>query len=59
MDDREKFNEISFPGKEEFCSNLNMADIIDADYMYLKRACKDSEINKLGKHDFYFRNDTV
>ena len=31
MDEWEKFNEISLPEKEEFYSNLNMEDIIDAD----------------------------
>ena len=34
MDEWEKFNEISLPEKEEFYSNLNMEDIIDADYIY-------------------------
>ena len=34
MDEWEKFNEISLPAKEEFYSNLNMEDIIDADYIY-------------------------
>ena len=31
MDEWGKFNEISLPEKEEFYSNLNMEDIIDAD----------------------------
>ena len=30
------FNEIPLPQKEEFYSNLNMEDIIDADYMHAK-----------------------
>ena len=34
MDEWEKFNEISLPEKEEFYSNLNMEDVIDADYIY-------------------------
>ena len=37
MDEWEKFNEISLPEKEEFYSNLNMEDIIDADYIYRKK----------------------
>ena len=37
MDEWEKFNEISLPAKEEFYSNLNMEDIIDADYIYRKK----------------------
>ena len=39
-----KFNETSFPEKEEFYGNLNMADITDTDYMYTKRVCKDFEL---------------
>ena len=31
MDDWERFNEISLPKKEDFCSNLNMKDITDSD----------------------------
>ena len=31
MDDWEKFNETSLPGKEDFYSQLNMKDITDAD----------------------------
>ena len=37
MDEWEKFNEISLPEKEEFYSNLNMEDIIGADYIYRKK----------------------
>ena len=43
MDDWKKFNETSLPGKDEFHSNLNMEDITDADYMHVKRVCKDVE----------------
>ena len=32
MDDCEKFNEILFPEKGDFYSNLNMKDITNADY---------------------------
>ena len=47
MDEREKFNETTLPEKEEFYSNLNMEDITDAaDYMHVKRICKDFEIRK-------------
>ena len=31
MDDWEKLNETSLPGKEDFYSHLNMEDITDAD----------------------------
>ena len=47
MDEWEKFNETSLPEKEKFCSNLNMEDITDADYMHAKRVCKDFEIKKI------------
>ena len=43
MNDLEKFNETSLPGKEEFYSNLNIEDIMDLDYHYAKRICKDFE----------------
>ena len=33
-----------YPKKEQFCSNLNMEDITDADYMHAERACKEFEI---------------
>ena len=42
-----KFNETSFPDKEELYSNLNMEDITDADYMHAKRVFKDPEIKDL------------
>ena len=37
MDEWEKFNKTKLPEKEKFYSNLNMEDITDTDYMYLKR----------------------
>ena len=40
INDWQKFNEKKLPEKEEFCSNLNMEDIIDAYYMHAKRVCK-------------------
>ena len=46
MDDQEKFNERSLPEKEDFYTHLNMEDIIDADYTYTKRVCKDFKIKK-------------
>ena len=35
-----KFNETSYPEKEDFYSNLNMEDITHADYIHAKRVCK-------------------
>ena len=37
MNDWEKSNEITLSEKEEFYSNLNMEDMTDADYMYVKK----------------------
>ena len=54
MDDREKFNETSFPEKEHFYSHLNMEDITDADYARAKRICTDFEIKFFGEyHNLY------
>ena len=47
------------PEKEEFCSNLNMEDIIDADYMHTS-VFKDFEIKSLGEyHESYLKSDTL
>ena len=60
MDDWEKFNEASLPEKEDFYSHLNMEDIIDADYAYAKRVCKDFDIKNLGEyHDLYVQSNAV
>ena len=60
MDDWEKSNETSFPKKEDFYSHLNMKDITDADYMDVKRVCKDFEIKNLGEyHDLHVQNYTL
>ena len=39
MNEWEKFNETSLPGKEEICSNLNIEDINDANQIHSKRVC--------------------
>ena len=41
MDDWKKFNETPLPEKEDFCNDLNMKDITDADYAHAKRVSKD------------------
>ena len=43
-----KFNEI-LPVREDFYSDLNMADITDADYTHRKRVFKDLKIRNLGE----------
>ena len=60
MDDWEKFYEILVPEKEDFSRNLIIKDITDADYVQVKRVCKDFEIKDLGEyHDLYVQNDTL
>ena len=60
MDHWEKFNEISYPEKEDFYSHLNMKYITAADYTHRKRVCKDFEIKNLGEcHDLYIQSDTL
>ena len=46
MDDWKNFNETTSPEKGEFYSNLNMENIIDANYTHAKRVCKDFKIKK-------------
>ena len=37
-----------------------MEDITDADYMHVKRVCKDFEIKNLGEyHNLYLKSDTL
>ena len=37
-----------------------MEDISDADYVHVKRVCKDFAIKHLGEyHDFYVQSDTL
>ena len=60
VDDWENFNETSLLEKEDFCSQLNMEDIIDADYARAKRVFKDFEIKNLGEYyDSYVPSDTL
>ena len=60
MNEWEKFNDTSLPEKEEFYSNLKVEDNTDADYIHVKRVCKDLEIKNLGEyHDLYLKSDTL
>ena len=54
----QEFTETSLP--EEFYSNLNMDDITDADYIYVKRVCQDFVRKNLGEyHNVYLKSDTL
>ena len=46
MDEWEKSNITTLPVREDFYSQLNIEGITDADYVYVKRVCKDIEIKK-------------
>ena len=60
MDDWEKFNEKTLPEIEAFYINLNVEEIIDADYMHGERVCKDFEIKNVSEyHDLYLKSDTL
>ena len=55
MGDWEKFNE-----KEDFYSHLNVEDITNADYVYVRRVCKDFVIkNSGGYHALFVQSDTL
>ena len=60
MYDWEKFNETSLPEKENFYSDLNMEDIIDADNAHAKRVYNELKLRNIGEyHDFYVQSDTL
>ena len=40
MDACISFNDISLPGKEDFCSSLNIEEITGPDYMQAKKIVK-------------------
>ena len=59
MDDWGKFNKTSLPEKKELCSNLNMKDTADADYMHAKKVYKDFEIKILCEYHDCILNATL
>ena len=60
MNDLEKFNETSFPEKEDFHSHLNMEDTTEADCAHTKRVCTDFEIKTLKKYrDLFPQSDAL
>ena len=42
MDGWKRFDKTSLPDKEDFCSNLNIKDITDADYEQAKKGMEKS-----------------
>ena len=60
MDDWEKLNETSLPGKEDFFSQLNIQHITDAYYVHAKRVCKNFETKDSREyHDLYVQSDKL
>ena len=60
MDNWERFNETSLPGKKEFYSNLNMEDIDDIDYRHGNNVFNKFKLNNLEDyHDLYVESDTL
>ena len=56
----ERFSEISLPSKEDFYSNLNMADISDIDYRHANNVFKVFKLENLGNYqDLYVQSDTL
>ena len=53
MNEWEDFSETSLHEKYEFCSNLNVEDITDTDYMHVERVSKDFEIKKIRWMSWY------
>ena len=54
MDDWEKFNETLLLEKEGFYSHLNMKDIADTDYLYVKKS-----LQRFSNNDLYVQRDTL
>ena len=60
MDNWERFNETSLPGKESFYSNFNMEGIDDIDYRHGNNVFNKFKLNNLGDyHDLYVQSDTL
>ena len=60
IDSWEKFNEISLPPKEAFCSELSLEDIKDEDYEHAQKVWEVFEIKNLGEYqDLYVQCDTL
>ena len=49
MDDWEKCYETSLSEKEDFYSHLNIEDVTEGNFEYIKRVCKDFDFKKFRK----------
>ena len=60
MDNQEKIDETPLPPKEDFCSELNLKDIINEDYARTQKVWNVFEIRNRGEyHDLYVQSDTL
>ena len=60
MDSWQRFDETSLPDEEAFYSNLNMEDIIDADFRHGKTVFEYLTNKSLvDYHDLYVHSDTI
>ena len=60
MDNWERFDETSLPGKESFYSSLNMENIDDINYRHGNNVFNKFKLKHLGEyHDLYFQSDTL
>ena len=60
MDSWEKFDENKLPPKEAFCSNLNLEDMSDEDYVHTQKVQDVFKIRNHGKyHDLHVKSDTL
>ena len=54
IDDGEKFNQTSLPGKRNFYSHLDIEDITDAVYAHAIIVCKNFETKNLGEYHYLY-----
>ena len=60
LDSWQRFNETSFPDKNEFYSNLTMENITDANYKHARIVQEDFGILNLGEcHDLYMHGASL
>ena len=60
MDNWERFDETSLPGKESFYSSVNMENIDDIYYRYGNNVFKKFKLKNLGEyHNLYVQSDTL
>ena len=60
MDSWEVFNEISFPDKKAFYSELNLEDVTDKDYTHAQKVFEEFKLKCLGNYqDLYVQSETL